>query len=210
MSEKPILFSAPMVRAILDGRKTMTRRVALPRHDDKTPCEHWEPSQDRTCMQRHCEHGSEGLYSKYGSNGDRLWVKETFACGSDSWVPHGNWKDGASAEIIYVSDESRKCQPCNRDQYRWWSKHSGRNHGKGNMPSIYMPRWASRITLEIVSVHAERLRDITEPDAVAEGIEGPSDTPFCLGDCRTAYGKFHELWDSINAERGFGWDVNPF
>jgi hypothetical protein len=73
-----------------------------------------------------------------------------------------------------------------------------------------MPKWACRLWLEVEATRVERVQDITEADAIAEGVEGPSDTPVCVGDCRTAYGKFHDLWDSINSASGHGWDRNEW
>lgn len=75
-NEKPIMFSGEMVLAIFEGRKTQTRRIAKPRFDDKTICEHWKGDGDN--MMRHCAHGSEGMPCPYGVSGNKLWVKETF------------------------------------------------------------------------------------------------------------------------------------
>lgn len=153
MKERPILFSGPMVRAILDGRKTQTRRVVKPRQgmlDDWT-----------------------GLPCPYGKPGDRLWVRET--CYFEQ--PHG--------EVIYRADPgSEKALDPEFTGLRW-------------RPSIHMPRWASRITLEIVNVRVERLQDIRVDDARAEGVTA-----------KWPVHGFRNLWQSIN---GFGsWDANPW
>lgn len=190
MKERPILFSAPMVHALLDGRKTMTRRIAIPRHDDRKPCEHWTGvySNGRATMNRHCEHGSEGRGCPHGDLGDRLWVRE--AIDRD-----GAQRDGDDS-ANYVADGAKT--PL--DHWPW---------KRGRLPGMFMPRGLSRITLEIVSVRVERVQDISEADAIKEGITGAIDT---TGMSKLTIGKdeFSVLWDSINAKRGYGWAVNPW
>ena len=180
MKERPILFSGPMVRVILDGRKTMTRMVVKP-----------QPTVDHGLVFEGIALGKFGAVSDsviacpYGTIGDRLWVRETWATTEQAGV------HPSDAEILYrATDPDWETW----DGWRW-------------SPSIFMPRWASRLTLRIMSVSVERVQDITEADAKAEGVvpvpgtEGNSHSyrwPFCL------------LWDSINAGRGFGWDANPW
>ena len=156
MNEKPILFSGEMVRAILDGRKTQTRRVITEKWQQ---CESPE-DQPQTFVS----------WCPYGQPGDRLWVKETFAMA----IPAGA-SIHAERKPVYRADG--EVVP------KW-------------KPSIFMPRWASRITLEIVNVRVERLQGIGGTDAFAEG--GFTVTQFI------------ELWNSINASRGYGWDANPW
>ncbi len=181
--ERPILFSGEMVRAILEGRKTQTRRVVKPQ-----PCEMnvWhgaiydgEIDLDKTpCMEsRSCP---------YGVPGDRLWVRETFCTGSfyDCFQ-----EDGA---ICYRATAGNTTET---DCAAW-------------RPSIHMPRHASRITLEVTSVRVERVQNISEEDAKEEGVEHfliPPD-----GGSAPHIEGFRKLWDSINAKRGFGWAANPW
>lgn len=177
MKERPIIFGAEMVRAILDGRKTQTRRVIKPqpyyvdfepRYEKNT----WAFWSDEVLKYRN------GLIVRcpYGVPGDRLWVKEAWADPYDVRIP------------VYRADMATAYEGL-----RW-------------RPSIFMPRWASRIILEITGVRAERVQAISEDDAIAEGVlgdEGPYDQglpSMC----------FRTLWDSINAKRGFGWDVKPW
>lgn len=190
MKERPILFSGPMVRAILAGKKTQTRRVAKPRFDGGVPCEHWEPSLDRTAMCRHCCHGSEGLGCPYGEVGDRLWVKETFYdCRGDTVNKlaeyRADWKD---------EDEN------------WYDR------GFKWKPSIFMPRKLSRITLEITGVRVERLQDISEADAMAEGIAEPIDGVYfnylSNKPSPSAVHSYWTLWESINLAGS--WQQNPW
>lgn len=153
MTERPILFSAEMVRAILDGRKTQTRRVmkVQPYPDSIVTVEHY----NQTVIDRHgdmqpgpeifgahWDDGERGLRCPYGAPGDTLWVRETWAP-----HPHGVMRCGA----VYRADQGAV-----PDAGRW-------------RPSIHMPRWASRITLRITDVRVERFQDISEDDARAEG-----------------------------------------
>ena len=196
--ERPILFSAPMVRAILDGRKTQTRRIAKVTDKDCkpgmiTPLAGFVP---RTIA----NHIS---YCPYGKTGDRLWVRETFKQynGIISYKADGNWISDFNDIDNFNPHENIK-----------WKR------------SIHMPRSASRILLEITGVRVERLQDISEEDAIAEGISRvpfrPCDGwPICDGymvgkddgvtglaaKASTAYKK---LWESINGPGS--WDMNPF
>lgn len=169
MKERPILFSAPMVRAILDGRKTMTRRVVKTRSYicdvvDGIPYEMTED--DR-----------QPIKCPYGIPGDKLWVRETWAYRFDY------------SRIYYRADENL-ASIVNRLNDRW-------------MPSIFMPRSASRITLEITGVRLERLHEITEEDSLREGIT-PHPSIYFPGQYKS---KFKSLWKSINGPGS--WDKNP-
>lgn len=170
MKEKPILFSSPMVKAILDGSKTQTRRVIKPQ-----PIWIGDPSvQFKT---QDCN--PKGIIKcPYGQPGDRLWVREKFSYPTGYSYVGGIW---------YWADG----QPDKGD----WIKPK---------PSIHMPRWASRITLEVVSVRVERLQDISESDSRAEGVR------YSEEEIRPYTCAFVDLWDSINAKLGYGWDVNPW
>lgn len=198
MNERPILFSGPMVRAILSGSKTQTRRVVKPQPAPKdtwdwawpipgknvTPGTHayWRDDY-RPNLSRYCPF-QEGM---------RLWVRETFC----------NSPDG----VIYrATEHEHGITPC--DDYDIWK------------PSIFMPRWASRITLEITAVRVERVQDISEADARAEGIHefdlGVNGKVYGTNPCAgrdvsgTAVEGYAILWDSINAKRGYPWNSNPW
>lgn len=189
MKERPILFSGSMIRAILDGRKTQTRRVV------KNP--------DAKCP--------------YGKVGDRLWVRETYAILN---LFTGNKQSGG---IVFRADVG-DCV-----QYDSYNEAGGFTISKWK-PSIFMPRWASRITLEIVDIRMEHLRDISENDALSEGIitERGIIGAHCAGGvhCEVmgeiyfppiagysngynlASEAFMDLWDSING-RTHPWNSNP-
>lgn len=182
MREKPILFSGEMVRAILDGRKTQTRRVVKgnPNHL------HFSPFACKA-DDYHDEHGNQ--YScPYGARGTRLWVRETFALGPGyNGEPPGSAPDWSC--VWYRADGKQRHK----------RRNPGARAGKWR-PSIHMPRWASRITLEVKDVRVERVQDISYDYAVSEGVR--YDT--------TPLDAFIWLWDSINAKRGHGWDTNPW
>lgn len=179
--ERPILFKADMVRAILDGRKTQTRRllrVHISGGRYWTPLYQVQPQGDGTWADSHCE----SFRCPYGVAGDRLWVRERLA------EVIGGW--------IYVTD----CAPVPPTGNRSPISKSGRNY----CPSIFMPRWASRITLEITEVRVERVQGISEKDARAEGCH----VGVGAGNWRNARHRYQDLWDSINGK--VAWDENPW
>lgn len=171
MKERPILFRGEMVRAILSGIKTQTRRVLKPQPSFVNQCGiPFYPDGKGPVDYRDCP---------YGQPGDRLWVRET-------WMkPEGG-----------ALDYRAKWTP--RDERKMPVHEKWR-------PSIFMPRWASRITLGITDVRVERLQMITDSDSLAEGAGHLYDAEV---ECPRA--GFARLWDSINAKRGCGWNTNPW
>jgi hypothetical protein len=210
MKERPILFSAEMVRALLDWRKTMTRRVIKDykivrrssREEFATSGPH-QLSLKETPGYAYVELESGalvGLPCPYGQPGDRLWVRERHsfndAMKSDTphcWLVDVEYSDGTERNILAETKKPKLTRE--RGETGW-------------RPSIFMPRWASRILLEITSVRVERVQEISDSDAFAEGIQTAVNEGL-RGD-GTARGSFRDLWDSINAARGYGWDVNPW
>lgn len=173
--ERPILFSGPMVRAILDGRKTQTRRVVKGRALEWLAPGMFAPSFVASPKNDMCH---------YGAVGDRLWVRETWCEG---------YPDTADP-ILY------------RASYHGGAAHKWR-------PSIFMRREYSRLNLEITDVRVERLQDIRCTDIRAEGFACPEhDFPsgFCTSECAALRSGFAQGWDSLNAKRGYGWEVNPW
>jgi len=186
VKERPILFNGAMVRALLDGSKTQTRRVFKTTNGGVWPNQNDLPGMRQ--ILRSCP---------YGQPGDRLWVREAW-CGE---------VDGDTSQLIYNDDgNTYKCL------YRADGHHVVLDDGDGFTktrkdgseaspwkPSIHMPRWASRITLEITGVRVERLQDISETDALAEGIDQDTCVPVAM---------YRDLWEQIN---GFSsWDKNPW
>ncbi|WP_395606327.1 hypothetical protein [Pseudomonas sp. B22129] len=195
IKERPILFSAPMVRAILEGRKTVTRRVL------KLPHGMWETSAtgELVPIPANCT---------YGKPGDHLWVRETWYC-NHSEVQKGPYLQPADmqdldqaredGDLVYAADGRN---PYEQDQPTW-------------KPSIHTPRWVSRILLEITDVRVERLQDISEEQAKAEGVRLYTDHAE-LGDWWHVEGietysadprkSFELLWNSVGGD----WDANTW
>lgn len=199
MTERPILFSAPMVKAVLSGEKTQTRRVVklggAVQSVDLTGAV--AERRERYNFVRLANGHEYSLRPPYGVPGDRLWVRETFRHFGNS----SQGRNPVQAQVRYRADdatmllgawESFEAAP----HRAWWN--TGRSPWT---PGIHMPRWASRIALELTSVRVERLAEISWDDACAEGWPGSEDG---------AVRWFKRLWDSINAKRGFGWDTNPW
>lgn len=222
VKERPILFSGPMVRAILDGRKTQTRRIVkLPRwakgrdieiDEYGMPCV-FDPSQETNAWIR-CPYASidpfGGAEPRY-KTGERLWVREgAIQIGHE--IPGANgqyrWpKYDAEFGREWFAGTCHYTVDLARNSPAWGEPH-------GTLNKLFMPRWASRITLEITDVRVERLNSISEEDAQAEGcapvfypayisageIVGPDETP--------ATEVFRDLWERINGKGS--WDANPF
>jgi hypothetical protein len=185
MKERPILFSGPMVRAILDGSKTQTRRTFKGTTEHKGP---YNPAY----MEAHQQANGWGSICPYGTPGDRLWVRETFA------------QDvaGCPGGISYRADH-------------FDPKGDGPAHPMKWRPSIFMPRWASRILLEITDVRVQRLQEISEEDARAEGVSdggclscGNPEPCGCGNPQPDARDGFAWLWQSIHGSDG--WHANPW
>ena len=194
MKEHPILFSTDMVKAILEGRKTMTRRVIKPQPTDAglefaTACEGefsaWQD--DGLNLDEHSEDGGPcQRICPYGQVGDRLWVRETFVLTNyQTPVYRADFKDVNGY---------------------YWSSIASDPKGVKWTPSIHMPRWASRINLEITEIRVERVQEISEEGAKAEGIEALKPSMCCY----TNRYCFEVLWESINAKRGYSWEANPW
>lgn len=216
MSEHPILFSGPMVRAILEGRKTQTRRpIGFPRRgafalqDDGSG---WWPYQSDDGESTTCDDGIERPMScPFGQPGDRLWVRETWASPQPGIVAYradgeaGAWMGDGGGGRIWVHHGWIHGATDGTREGRWYglSKYGGRWR-----PSIHMPRRASRITLEVTDVRVQRLQEISEEDARAEGM-GISDGRAMCGPQWSFRDGFSDLWDSINGKRA-PWESNPW
>ena len=183
MKERPILFSGPMVRAILDGRKTQTRR---PIRSLRHPYGHLLGPEG---VAREFNAKTESIRCPLGQPGDRLWVRET-------------WTKTQFGKAVYKADSK------DSDGFVWPSVAADVDDVLWR-PSIHMPRWASRITLEITRVWVERVQDITEEDAMKEGCirelkpDGSVGWGAGLVEARDA---FRDLWQSIYGT----WDANPW
>lgn len=221
--ERPILFSAPMVRAILDGKKTQTRRVIKPQPNQPTdpkwkairqfspvtkprPFWAWAFQDPRGGWVRQIETNDfPYLRCPFGNVGDELWVRETF-------FDHGYWHNPYPHED-YENAEWHSSESPDRIAYAATDPDPGFVSDYRKRPSIHMPRWASRIQLRITDVRVERLQEISEEDAIAEGLESDPQRYWMAPDY-SSYSDprdaFRVRWDSINAKRGHSWDTNPW
>ncbi|MBY6259096.1 hypothetical protein K3G69_21605 [Phytobacter diazotrophicus] len=223
MKERGMIFNAEMVRAILDGRKTQTRRIAKLSHERgmKNPVVRGKNGQ-ASYVGCHLA----AMLCPFGQPGDRIWVRETWALlgNEDGCCIDWNGKlckgDEREAARIYRAS----CEQKPGDYGLWsipddadWKMYTENEKFEGAWrPSIHMPRWASRITLEITGVRVERLNDVSDTDAVAEGLLPAGDmfpdypgtflTP--KGDFATARVAFQRLWESIYGEES--WQSNPW
>ena len=233
MTSKPILFSGPMVRAILDGRKSQTRRVLklYPSIDNKRfvvfPPEEIIELEPGEFQRSACNYLStaalSGPYKLPYASGDLLWVREAWATVNSECGPGWAYKaNGAFEQPAYDGEDFGAGPSFNYDKYpgeytMWFSDLLAGAECHSWKPSIHMPRWASRLTLEVTSIRVERVQDISAEDAQAEGV--PTTTVeqtfvkcFRDPDERAAerIKRFRKLWDSLNAKRGYGWDRNPW
>lgn len=176
MNQHPIIFSTPMVRGILDGRKTQTRRIIKPQPYKNGDTWHYnKKSFGNSPPNEVCNSPIPGLKCPYGQPGDLLWVRET-------WAP-------AMGEICFKADYSDKVLSEKRNKGLW-------------KPSIHMPKAAARLWLKITDVRVERLHDISEKDAIAEGCTRTRKEDY------SAEWDFADLWESIYG--GESWEANPW
>lgn len=215
MKERPVIFNGEMVRAILDGRKTQTRRVIKVQPESKTfglrkiiesenaseeGKYYWSLS-DALGISRA---RSNPFLCPFGQVGDRLWVRETWADVNHDGHPAIAYRADGGLRVI-GEDDGEEEDP-NLEKYwfaQWYADLISGAEGNWR-PSIHMPRWASRITLEITAVRVERLNDISEEDAKAEGVKaGVSPGHHMMHQVA-----FSELWQSIYGEES--WGANPW
>lgn len=235
VKERPIIFSGPMVKAIVEGRKTQTRRVLDSkwfelsetsghlRYKEYDPPRWHQGDSDgngrylagsgpfdpkKQSDQRHA-----ASFCRYGNKGDRLWVRETWADADCMYQSHANDVPGT---IAYFADKSaiqydlkipRQVGVVDLASWNW--------NVLKRRPSIFMPRWASRITLEITNVRVERLQSISDEDAKAEGVDQAPYSPNRIWIANPANSQryiktFRKGWDALNAKRGYSWESNCF
>ncbi len=196
MTDRPIIMSGPMVCAILDGRKTQTRRVLKPQPDqtrakgkkviDVSPYHTGAPEfgQAYYWQENGCWNSSERFKLPYAI-GDRLWVRET-------WAHHPEIPAPVPCAACFKADKGYV-----EDELRW-------------RPSIHMPRWASRLTLLVTDVRVQRVQEISAADAIAEGIPPAANSMTIDCDTPDPRRSFQTLWNSLNAKRGYSAEVNPW
>ncbi|HBV2211416.1 TPA: hypothetical protein MDR63_000818 [Klebsiella quasipneumoniae] len=213
MKERGMIFNSEMVRAILDGRKTQTRRImkVQPKPSKSRPGDFWFSSKKLESMvhvsdlapgnspiadyhlfiQEHC--------CPFGAVGDRIWVRETFAALEPGSYEQVKPQDGHCQDLRYAATDRLAKSDADIRGYKW-------------VPSIHMPRWASRILLEITDVRVERLNAISQADAIAEGAPPSHPSIDCVSQ---EYGFpdfsrswFGQTWQHIYGEES--WDANPW
>ncbi|AEV24592.1 hypothetical protein Dsui_0172 [Azospira oryzae PS] len=204
MKERPILFSGPMVRAILEGRKTQTRRAVKPQPEINSAGNLSGEWLNRPLAGLLLPKLQDiAIHCPYGQSGDRLWVRE--ACIGEELE---SGLDGVRypADNAFVPIENTERAAINWLTLHTYRGHSGHPVGP-QVPSIHMPRWASRILLEITGVRVERLQDITPADCVEEGYVSAPVEPYQSEEL-VALDWYRHLWESIN---GLGsWAANPW
>ncbi len=215
MTDRPILFNGAMVRALLDGSKTQTRRplkpqpyVPYPYYDttiDHHPVEFerdgglWIPSSGGTSG--NLPYRGTPIKCPYGVPGDRLWVQEAFALSKSDPDSGADTRYSADWDVpVYRADvPSSMTSPSAVTSWK---------------PSVHMPRWASRITLEVIGVRVERVASVSEADAESEGIRkgaGGNWLDYQAEGCfYSARHSFASLWDSIYSEPGLRWEDSPW
>jgi hypothetical protein len=226
--ERPILFSGPMVRAILAGQKTQTRRVMKPQPEpcpaDHTRAGHWWPSRPHQSM-LHVEDelqkwtGLAGDACPIGDHGERLWVRETWADVNLYGAPAIAYRADHHLSDL-MSDQSFLDEGAfNYEDPRYRAVAAGKqgnqfsvwafdllNETEGRWRSaMFMPRWVCRLVLEIVSVRVERLQAISTEDCVAEGLSTNLREQEAVDDLR---GQWKDLWTGINGAAS--WEANPW
>jgi len=200
VNEKPMLFSDELVRAIIAGRKTQTRRPITPQPPVYTRC-------------------------PYGNAGDHLWVRECWRVHKLNTIWHdisveyradhtiSNWLYCTNGKMFNrlmqqsLEDAGIKKYEAINDCYRW----EPGNAPTRWRPSIHMPRWASRLTLEIIGTRMEQIQAITDADILAEGWScGNDDTQLASTTSEDTRHWFRNTWDAVYAKRGQGWKANPW
>jgi hypothetical protein len=204
VAEKPIIFSTSEVRAILEGRKTQTRRVIKP----QAPNGYVGDMLEQYCVYPIDEYGTAEptlIYPPY-KPGDVLWVRETWATVSSGIIEY---------KATYIEPYTGSTEIDHIGKKITWR------------PSVHMPEEAARIWLKVEDIKVERLQNITPWEAIQEGIESKGNKPCQFGDYEpvwknylypkepekwldSAVDSFRTLWDSINAKHGYGWDINPW
>lgn len=213
MTDRPILFSGPMVRTLLDCRKSQTRRVLKPQPEFRGGAGDWSDPEEWGWED---EDGAPisvlDIRPNGFARGDRCWVREAHAL-----VPRTAYRGSVGTGTIQQIEH-----PTDGYTAAVFREGFDRSGSPPWRPSIHMPRWASRLTLTVTDVRVQRLQEISEADALAEGIErmksGRGYYDHTVSKAMVRAGIWHRraseafasLWDSLNASRGFGWDANPW
>ena len=196
MKSRPILFSGPMVRALLDGSKTQTRRILKGSTEFKG-------SYNPDYLHVHKNAPGWSDICPYGKPGDQLWVRET-------WGARFSHADFGGVALHWNDLRGPLKKYRTHQNLALYAMSANGQYCGGWIPSIHMPRWASRITLEITGVRVERLHEISDADAMAEGMESYAlnGKPSVTGKLNLPSEYYRYLWESINGPGS--WDANPW
>lgn len=206
MKSTGLLFKGPMVRAILDGRKTQTRRIVKPQppsaathagvflggnHDGQWSWMDGDPRDFETWGMV----DAPDFRCPYGVPGDEIWVRETWRA-REKYDRKPNAGPNPGSKICYEADAPFE---------------EGLDVGR-KRSALFLPRWATRIVRTLTDVRIERVQGISAEDALAEGVDGVTieGRAYTIGAKSDLILGYQQLWDSINLARGFGWDSNPF
>jgi len=223
VTDRPIIFSAPMVRALLDGRKTQTRRVLKPQPVQENGLWWWHPSKYWGAASNVYQHGD--AWRSYPgfpyAVGDRLWVRESIGRRPASFL--GIEAKNGVESAFYAADGEDVVEQAGFNICPWWPQ-------MRSLPPIHMPRWASRLTLTVTDVRVQRVQDISEGDARAEGarhfpdlplatptarpnrwsMEEPKNTDDALSSARWAFANYWIKLHGRNEHDFSAWDANPW
>lgn len=183
----PILFSAPMIRALLEGRKTQTRRPVKGTALDWLDAAGFDPA---------FVAAPENGLCPYGSPGDLLWCRETWQGFIQTSYEYDEWREAEASDIADSSHLEVEYRATSDSQPSRWR------------PSIHMPRWASRLTLELTGVRVERLSGISEVDAFAEGVRNCGYEQMEQHEPGEGKALYQSLWESLHGEGS--WATNPW
>lgn len=224
MKEIPMLFSTPMVQALLAGRKTVTRRLVQPMRGRQsewlTPelinsvphgeiikggwqMHHPKAGQNHAGVDVAYDSPLGWIECPYGQPGDLIWVRETYKI-------EGSMSHGESVLGVKYKADGRWIQNDSKEVFEIFHKSK-----EGWRPNIFLPKVAARIWLQVTDIRVERLQDITEQDAQAEGMEKIDESIFCwrhyggkYAGCSDARTSFQSIWQSINGDES--WNSNPW
>lgn len=220
MTDRPIIFSAPMVRAMLDGRKSQTRRLLKPQPPEW--CANDQPGYSCLTPKGHIEfrgfwpgtadeeggYGSKFIKLRY-AKGDRLWVRES--CRAEEL------DDGLDGVRYAADNVFRPIEPTMLAANAWSQLFHYRGRGTGlignPVPSIHMPRWCSRLTLPVTDVRIQRLQEISEADAIAEGLSLAPGRWWSGAEGQAApnpVSAYALLWNTLHTKPGERWDDDPW
>lgn len=191
MKERPILFTPENVLKVMRGKKWQTRRVIDPQPEERADGWHVETRPRSGYSSESTMRSLLPVYCPFGKEGDRLWIRESLYGDGSQWLYRAD-------NTPVLVDPTRQAESVT------WAHHKTTSYAS----AIHMPRFACRLFLDITSVRVERLQDISHDDMRAEGVRPEHEGSLLWRESLAE--RFRQLWDSINGDRGQGWEVNPW